>query len=138
MKDRAKKYGVTEDTLKQAKGNMLSSASDAADASDKYERAMTIGIFDHVDGSGNPVYRSASQAELDALRADRDNKNIIADAAKRNYEKANKVGDTYKVNTSWEQDVIEGKKKAKKEYKSGTITKAEYERKSKFDPNKRG
>lgn len=137
LKDRAKKYGVTEDTLKQAKGNMLSAASDAADASDKYERAMTIGIFDHVDGSGNPVYRSASQAELDALRADRDNKNGIADAAKRNYEKANKVGDTYKVNTSWEQDVIAGKKKAKKEYKSGTITKAEYERKSKFDPNKR-
>lgn len=133
VKTGAKRRGLTADTLKTAKNNMLSAAAEATSAADEYNEAINLGIFD----PATSTYRKATTAEIEALRIKKDAAASSSAIASKNYEKANKAADQYGINQSWAADIDADKKKAKKDYRKGKISKVERDKRSKFDPNKR-
>lgn len=123
----ARKLNITSDTIEEAKQNMLEMQGLAGEAKKNWEYGIQTGIFK--DLNGNDI----TMEEASDLVAKTSNASTIAS---KNYEKANKAGDTYRINKDFAGDLKKDKKDAKIDYKRGTITKTQYKAKGRFNPNK--
>ncbi len=123
----AAKLNLSLDTIDSAKDNMIKTQEMAAQAQRNYQTGLQTGHFFDLNGT-----------EIDMSEAAKivDDTTSASNIATKNYEKANKAGDYYKINRSFAEDYKANKRKAKPDYKSGTLTRPEYKAKGKFDPAK--
>ena len=119
----ARRLNLTDDTIAEAKQNMIDMQGLASEAERKWEYGLQTGVF--TDFDGNVI----SMEEADNLVARTATASTIAT---KNYEKANKAGDAYGINRSFAQDYAKDMKDAKK----AGAPRAVYKAKGKFDPNK--
>jgi len=99
----------------------------AGEAQRNWEYGLQTGDYKDLDGN------SISMEEAANLVAETSTASTIAT---KNYEKANKAGDTYRINRSFAQDFKKDKKEAKVDYRRGSITKDQYKAKGRFNPEK--
>lgn len=123
-----RKLNITDDSLAEAKQNMLDMQAMASEA----ERNWQVGLHG-IDKFRNLDGEEITREEAADLVAKTSSASAIAS---KNYEKANKAGDTYGVNRSFAGDYKKDKKDAKSSYKSGQISKSAYKAKGRFNPNK--
>jgi len=119
----ARKLNLTDETIATAKQNMIDMQGLAAEAERKWEYGLQTGTFTDFDGN------TITMEEADNLVAKTATASTIAT---KNYEKANKAGDTYGINRNFAQDYAKDKKDAKKAGQPKSVYKA----KGKFDPYK--
>lgn len=119
----ARKLNLTDETIADAKQNMIDMQGLASEAQRKWEYGLQAGTF--TDFDGNPI--TMEEAENLVSRTA-----TASTIATKNYEKANKAGDAYGINRSFAQDYAKDMKDSKK----AGASRAVYKAKGKFDPNK--
>lgn len=130
----ARKLNLTDDTLKEAKENMIYMQGLAAKAEDNLRYGESTGIFRDLEGhileddENGTAYEKAQRIKDTAASQ--------STIATKNYEKANKAGDSYKINRSFSEDFKKDKKDAKVDFKRGKSTKSQYQATGRFNPNK--
>lgn len=130
----ASKLYLTDDTLKEAKENMIYMQGLAAKAEDNLRYGESTGIFRDLEGhileddENGTAYEKAQRIKDTAASQ--------STIATKNYEKANKAGDAYKINRSFSEDFKKDKKDAKVDFKRGKYTKSQYQATGRFKPNK--
>ena len=122
-----RKLNLTDDTISAAKQNMLDMQALAGEAERNWQYGLQTGSFK--DLNGNDI----SMDEAADLVAKTSSASAIAS---KNYEKANKAGDSYGLGRTFAQDYKKDKKDAKSSYKSGRTSKSAYKAKGRFNPNK--
>ncbi len=122
-----RKLNLTSETIDAAKQNMLEMQGLAGEAQRNWEYGLQTGDFK--DLNGNTITMDEA-ADLVAKTS------TASTIATKNYEKANKAGDTYRINRDFAGDFRKDKKDAKIDYKRGAITKAQYKAKGRFNENK--
>jgi len=122
-----RKLNLTDATLADAKQNMLDMQALAGEAQRNWEYGLQTQDFRDLDGN------AISMDEAADLVAKTSTASTIAT---KNYEKANKAGDAYKINRDFAGDYKKDKKDAKIDYRRGNITKSQYKAKGQFNPNK--
>lgn len=123
----ARKLNLNDDTLAKAKDNMIAMQALAAEAEHRFQAGMTTGDF--TDLQGNSITRDEALQIVTKTQA-------ASTIATKNYEKANKAGDTYGLSRSFAGDYKKDMKDAKQDYKDGIITRDQYKAKGKFNPEK--
>ena len=129
-----RKLNLTDDTISAAKDNMLSMQGLAAEAQRNWDIGLHTGQFR--DLQGNLLADDANGTAMEKAAKLVSDTSTASAIASKNYEKANKAGDAYKISRSFAGDYKKDKKDAKADYKRGSITKAQYKAKGQFNPDK--
>ena len=122
-----RKLNLTDDTIAAAKQNMIDMQGLAAQAERNYQNGLNG--LGWKDLEGNDVTMEECAAIVDRT-------STASTIATKNYEKASKAGDAYRISRDFAGDYKKDKKDAKPAYKRGAITKDQYKAKGKFDPEK--
>lgn len=129
-----RKLNLTDDTISAAKENMLNMQSLAATAEDNFNYGLHTGIFRDLDG--NVLTDDANGTAFEKAQNLKSETASASAIASKNYEKANKAGDTYQISRSFAEDYKKDKKDSKIDYKRGNITRKQYKAKGRFNPEK--
>lgn len=129
-----RKLNLTDDTISEAKENMINMQGLAAEAQRNWDFGVQTGQFR--DLQGNLLVDDAEGTAMDKAAKIVSDTSTASTIATKNYEKANKAGDAYKISRSFAEDYKKDKKDAKVDYKRGGITKSQYKAKGQFNPNK--
>lgn len=129
-----RKLNLTDETISAAKDNMINMQGLAAEAQRNWDYGVQTGQFR--DLQGNLLVDDANGTAMEKAAKIVSDTSTASTIATKNYEKANKAGDAYKISRSFAQDYKKDKKDSKPDYKRGTITKSQYKAKGQFNPNK--
>lgn len=122
-----RKLNLTDDSISAAKENMLNMQGLAAEAQRNWDYGLHTGVFKDLNGNNITMDEAADLVA----------KTSTASAiASKNYEKANKAGDAYKIGRDFAGDYKKDKKDSKKDYRRGKISKSQYKAKGQFNPDK--
>ena len=130
----ARKLNLTDDTLSAAKQNMIDMQGLAAEAERNWQYGVQTGEFR--DLQGNLLVSDENGTAMEKAQKIVAETSTASTIATKNYEKANKAGDAYKINRTFAEDLKKDKKEAKVDYRRGTKTKAQYKAKGRSDPQK--
>lgn len=129
-----RKLNLTDDTISAAKDNMLNMQGLAAEAQRNWDVGLHTGQFR--DLQGNLLVDDANGTAMEKAAKIVSDTSSASAIASKNYEKASKAGDSYKISRSFAGDYKKDKKDSKSDYKHGRITKAQYKAKGQFNPEK--
>lgn len=127
LRGSARKLNLTDDTIAVAKQNMIDMQGRAAAAERNWQLGINTGSFKDLDGNDITMEQAA---EIVAQTS------TASTIATKNYEKANKAGDTYGINRSFAEDYRKDQKDSKIDYRRGRITKEKYKANGQFNPYK--
>ena len=129
-----RKLNLTDDTISAAKDNMINMQGLAAEAQRNWDYGVQTGQFR--DLKGNLLVDDAEGTAMDKAARIVADTSTASTIATKNYEKASKAGDAYKISRSFAEDYKKDKKDSKVDYKRGGITKQQYKAKGQFNPEK--
>lgn len=130
LNKQGRKLNITNDSIEQAKQNMLDMQSEATRAKDNLDYGMKTGIYR--DLNGNILVDDANSTAYEKARDIKDTMETASTIATKNYEKMNKAGDTYMVNRNFAEDLAYERKKSKR----AGDPRATYKAKGEANPNK--
>lgn len=129
-----RKLNLTDETVSAAKDNMISMQGLAAEAQRNWDVGLHTGQFR--DLQGNLLADDANSSAMEKAAKIVADTSTASTIATKNYEKASKASDAYKISRTFAEDYKKDKKDAKVEYKRGGISKKQYKAKGQFNEKK--